>query len=697
MALALGFTFATAETTTLYCKVAQSWWKADNAAVAAFAWKDGGTNNHDWPGVRMTAVQGEKDLWSIDVDPATHPKIIFVRVNSTGDLADWGAQTQDLTIPTNGNDLYTITSENAQWSGQGNKVAGEWSKFVPSAQPVEDEYTVLGDPLLFDGHNWDLNNAATLMAKQEDGSYKCTIDEVTLVGDKNYQWKVVTNHAWGSGEYPAQGDYTLKVNKDGKYKVVFTIVVGTGAEAEATLLEEVVIETEYTVVGDSVLIGKKWDINNDNMLMAKQQDGSYTCSIANVTLAPGDYKWKVVANHSWDGEQYPAQGDYILKIEKNGKYKVDFTLVPGETGASAKATLLEEIIVPVINYYLIGSFNDWKLETCEPMEGDSIVYEFAAGKTEFKVLPQKTKWDNALGFAKVNAECSSEGLSGSDGDNVIFTLKEKGNVKIKVVEGKLCVTGAFEVPEPQPVINYYLVGSMNNWSVENAIPLAGDSLVANVEAGKYECKIIPKDLAQDWSNALGYAAVNAECSSEGINEGENGNIVVELKEKGDIKIKVVEGKLCITGPFYVPAAPTLTNGFYLIGQKGWDVAALSAELLFAVNPDNQNEYQLNVTLAKDEGIKVVKVENDVIKAWYPDGEGNEYKVDANHVGAKTIYFQETYKEDWAAFGGYIYIEANPADGISNMTNGMNAQKFIENGQLFIRVNGTIYSVVGHAK
>ena len=352
---------------------------------------------------------------------------------------------------------------------------------------------------------------------------------------------------------------------------------------------------------------------------------------------------------------------------------------------------------PVINYYMIGSFNEWKLETCEPMVGDSIVYQFAAGKTELKVLPQKTGWDNAMGYSKVNAECSSEGLSGNDGDNVIFTLKEKGNVKIKVVEGKLCVTGAFDVPEPQPVINYYLVGSMNNWSVENAIPLVGDSLVANVEAGKYECKIIPKDLAQDWSNALGYAAVNAECSSEGINEGENGNIVVELKEKGDIKIKVVEGKLCITGPFAVPAAPTLVNGFYLIGQKGWAVADLSAELLFTANPDKENEYQLNVTLKEDEGIKVVKVENDVIKTWYPDGEGNEYKVDKNHAGAKTIYFQELYNEAWKDFGGYIYIEANPADGISNMTNGMNAQKFIENGQLFIRVNGTIYSVVGQAK
>lgn len=424
-----------------------------------------------------------------------------------------------------------------------------------------------------------------------------------------------------------------------------------------------------------------------------------------LNLKADTYAFKLIVDGSYFGEggtitrenctdiSFAANtGDVTLKADADGDYVFVYTYETKKLSITFPPAPVNP--QPVINYYLIGSFNDWKLETCEPMEGDSIVYEFAAGKTEFKVLPQKTKWDNALGFAKVNAECSSEGLSGNDGDNVIFTLKEKGNVKIKVVDGKLCVTGAFEVPEPQPVINYYLVGSMNNWSVENAIPLAGDSLVANVEAGKYECKIIPKDLAQDWSNALGYAAVNAECSSEGINEGENGNIVVELKEKGDIKIKVVEGKLCITGPFYVPAAPTLTNGFYLIGQKGWDVAALSAELLFAVNPDNQNEYQLNVTLAKDEGIKVVKVENDVIKAWYPDGEGNEYKVDANHVGVKTIYFQETYKEDWKDFGGFIWIDANPETGVVNVADDAKAVKFIENGQLFIRANDTIYTIMG---
>ena len=46
--------------------------------------------------------------------------------------------------------------------------------------------------------------------------------------------------------------------------------------------------------------------------------------------------------------------------------------------------------------------------------------------------------------------------------------------------------------------------------------------------------------------------------------------------------------------FATSVEPTLANGFYLIGQNGWDVAALSADLLFAANPDTEGEYKLTL-------------------------------------------------------------------------------------------------------
>lgn len=122
---------------TLYCKMEQSWWKADGAAVGAHYW--GGTDGTSWPGVRMTAVAGETDLWSVKL-PADNKNIVFVRVPGSGDIADWGAQTDDLTIPTDGKNMFTITSNTPTWSGESKKCVGEWSVYTPSEpEPEKDD------------------------------------------------------------------------------------------------------------------------------------------------------------------------------------------------------------------------------------------------------------------------------------------------------------------------------------------------------------------------------------------------------------------------------------------------------------------------------------------------------------------------------------------------------------------------------
>lgn len=120
----------------------------------------------------------------------------------------------------------------------------------------------------------------------------------------------------------------------------------------------------------------------------------------------------------------------------------------------------------------------------------------------------------------------------------------------------------------------------------------------------------------------------------------------------------------ITGAVYlyklvedVPA--TLDNGFYLIGPD-WTINDISAANKFGENLNVGGEMLLATTLAVGDQIKVIKVENNAITAWYPDGLGNQYTVDAAHAGDVTIYFRQTYTSDWAAFGGYFYIQADYA-------------------------------------
>lgn len=113
----------------------------------------------------------------------------------------------------------------------------------------------------------------------------------------------------------------------------------------------------------------------------------------------------------------------------------------------------------------------------------------------------------------------------------------------------------------------------------------------------------------------------------------------------------------VAGTVTVEGAETLADGYYLIGQKGWDVASIDPEQKFETNPKKPEEFLLETGLAVGDGIKVVKVENGAITEWYPGGVDNQYVVDAAHAGRKTVYFKTTYDDAWSAFGGFIWIDA----------------------------------------
>ena len=102
-------------------------WTTDGARFAAYFFEKSGNNTtaEVWNSMYKT----DDNIYWCDV-PDGCSKVIFCRMNpnvqdnnwNQGDGNPfWGMQTNDLTIPTNANDLYTITD------GQLNKPTGEWS------------------------------------------------------------------------------------------------------------------------------------------------------------------------------------------------------------------------------------------------------------------------------------------------------------------------------------------------------------------------------------------------------------------------------------------------------------------------------------------------------------------------------------------------------------------------------------------
>ena len=210
---------STAFATTVYCKMTHSWWYADGAAVAVHYW--GSLDNATaWPGVRMTPVSGEEGTWSCDV-PADAAGLIFVRVNGTGAIDYWNAQTADLSLPTDDKDLYTITSASAVWSNQG-VVTGEWSKYAasePVTPTLENGFYLIGKINGVEGWSAADLSADRKFAANPENPAEFVVSTTLAVGDEIKVVNVVNDAitAW----YPAEGNYVVDAAHAGENKDIY--------------------------------------------------------------------------------------------------------------------------------------------------------------------------------------------------------------------------------------------------------------------------------------------------------------------------------------------------------------------------------------------------------------------------------------------------------------------------------------------
>lgn len=98
--------------------------------------------------------------------------------------------------------------------------------------------------------------------------------------------------------------------------------------------------------------------------------------------------------------------------------------------------------------YLLGGgdlLGNWQLPNALLMEMGEITLTLPAGNYEFKVLPENTSWDGALGINAVDMDCSSANVRGTD--NICVTLAEEGQLTVEMSDGRVCVRGEFAEAE----------------------------------------------------------------------------------------------------------------------------------------------------------------------------------------------------------------------------------------------------------
>ena len=97
---------------------------------------------------------------------------------------------------------------------------------------VTDVYSIAGSDAIFGENEWDATNPATEMAlNAESGLYEWTSANFSAEEEYEIQFKVVKNHSWEQGEWPAgyENNYVVTVPAGGPYKlyVAFNLAENT--------------------------------------------------------------------------------------------------------------------------------------------------------------------------------------------------------------------------------------------------------------------------------------------------------------------------------------------------------------------------------------------------------------------------------------------------------------------------------------
>ena len=284
-----------AEMKTLYCKMDKDWWKADGAAVGFYTWDDKGRQRAAWPGERMAAVEGEADLWKIDVNVARNHMGIFTRVSGEGEVYDWSSKTEDLTFPTDDKDMFTIANTEGCWSGCA--CDGVWSKYGE----------VVSDPKFYiAGNMTDWDNAK--IPVYED-SY--TFENMA---EGKYQLKAVgADFAWhGMADMTTIAD-NLYLDQDGNVCFILAEagnVTVNYKEGELFTLEGNFVAPEVQLIGS--FFGP-WDGETQPFAL-DPVDG--TKAAKTVTLSVEWCDFKVIRAGDWLGKEN-EDGNYRIHSEHN--------------------------------------------------------------------------------------------------------------------------------------------------------------------------------------------------------------------------------------------------------------------------------------------------------------------------------------------------------------------------------------------
>ena len=448
--------WAQSNTITVYFTDAQNW---GNAYV--YYW--GGESSTDWPGMKMTFVETNgsyQNVYKASI-PSDVTAIIF---NGNGN------QTVDITEG---------ITDGAWWYTNGDK---DGNLFKVSLNQ-EDTYIVAGNNTDIFGSAWDGTKEANTMVKGDDGKYRkeYTVDEAY----DNVQLKVVRNGEDWIGDNG--NNVQFKLTGAGTFTVVFDpdeeVISVTG-----DIVEVITGFGDYTVyaVGngeDDWLNGAAWDPGYAENEMTEVADNVWQITYEDVpdgferqvkfVLGGGD--WEDPWTHNFGWPQNP-EGDFVAGEWLAAVYNGDNITFDTDDDCTVTLTL---------------DLNDFDFNTKEGARF-KIDIEYPTDQTDISAatvtgINASYDWTGNVIHPEPVVTLNGNVLSSTTDYDVTYSdgCTNVGSYNVTIT-GKNDYTGTIEKSFNINDV-FYLVGSMNNWEINQNYKLVKNEAA---ETEEYFIKIV---------------------------------------------------------------------------------------------------------------------------------------------------------------------------------------------------------------
>lgn len=292
---------------------------------------------------------------------------------------------------------------------------------------LELTYTVVGDLAVVNGEEaWNVNEPLNDMTLDtESGLYKLVVTGKTLDEDKTYGVKVIKNHAYANGEWPAENK-TISVSERAVYTITYSFDASTKAiEVKTEKTGEAAPHT-YTVAGVADIINgdKEWDATvTDNDMTKDEEDGLYKLEVKDLTLKAGSYTFKVVVDHDWKIAAYPVadeNGDnnWVLNITEDGKYDILYTFNETTKDITATATRTDVVYVVAGSADALNGIS-WGVDAEEN--------QMTLVDGLYTLVVKDATLDKGITY---EYKITKNGAYVSDGDNLTFSVEERAIYEI---------------------------------------------------------------------------------------------------------------------------------------------------------------------------------------------------------------------------------------------------------------------------